>query len=115
MLIGNQFGQVRSTCHCLRKSNNSSVFSGKNAGKFSMRLTRVFWKRLRGINSRLHKKIKTTFKVIIICLTSNVINERKFVKNIYFRKVGFLSNHVNWENDGVDIQISFFTYETRER
>ena len=36
MLIGNQFGQVRYTCHCLRKSNNSSVFSGKNAGKFSM-------------------------------------------------------------------------------
>ena len=36
MLIGNQIGQVRSTCHCLRKSNNSSVFSGKNAGKFHM-------------------------------------------------------------------------------
>ena len=36
MLIGKQIGQVRSTCHCLRKSNNSSVFSGKNAGKFHM-------------------------------------------------------------------------------
>ena len=36
MLIGNQIIQVRSTCHCLRKSNNSSVFSGKNAGKFHM-------------------------------------------------------------------------------
>ena len=36
MLIGNQIGQVRSTCYCLRKSNNSSVFSGKNAGKFHM-------------------------------------------------------------------------------
>ena len=36
MLIGNQIGQVRPTCHCQRKSNNSSVFSGKNAGKFSM-------------------------------------------------------------------------------
>ena len=36
MLIENQSGQVRSTCHSLRKSNKSSVFSGKNAGKFSM-------------------------------------------------------------------------------
>ena len=36
MLTENQSGQVRSTCHSLRKSDKSSVFSGKNAGKFSM-------------------------------------------------------------------------------
>ena len=52
MLIGNRIGQVRPTCHCLRKSNNSSVFSGKNAGKFSM-------------NNRNSSKLKAHFYLIL--------------------------------------------------